>query len=420
MRIVHFSPLYSPATGGAESYLQHISEAFAAKGHQVTIVTSNRKHFEHFWQPDAPQIQQQTDWLNGVRILRFPTKTLPGSPSSYRAVRRLIWFGSKLRMPASTLQKITKLTPHTPALWHWIEAQKESFDLVGSINSAYENFALAGLQLTKKQGIPHVYIPLTHLGAGATPGGDPISSFYTMRHQLALAQQSVLSVMMTRDEQHFFENAGISKQKLPIVGPGVHLQQNIGGDGPAWRQTHQIAGPIIFTIASLTQDKGAMQLCRAFHLLRERGEHATLVLAGRAVAEFEPFWQQLPEGTRQHIRRLGQIDEQQKRDLLAAGDIFAMPSRADSFGMVYLEAWLNKKPVIGAQSWGVGSLIQHEKDGLLVPFGDAAALTDALTSLLKQPNKRQAFGQAGYVKAKAHLWPEKIDAIQRHYERLVA
>src|SRR3712207_7592070 len=52
-----------------------------------------------------------------------------------------------------------------------------------------------------------------------------------------------------------------------------------------------------------------------------------------------------------------------KRDLNAAGQVFCMPSRTDSFGIVYLEAWLNGVPVIGANAGGVPEVISDGVDG---------------------------------------------------------
>ena len=62
-----------------------------------------------------------------------------------------------------------------------------------------------------------------------------------------------------------------------------------------------------------------------------------------------------------------------------------MPSRADLFGIAYLEAWAYGKPVIGAQIGGIGDIISHNVDGLLVPFGARASLADALAELLASP-----------------------------------
>ncbi|MFN8515884.1 MAG: glycosyltransferase [Chloroflexia bacterium] len=59
--------------------------------------------------------------------------------------------------------------------------------------------------------------------------------------------------------------------------------------------------------------------------------------------------------------------------MLAAASIFALPSRTDSFGITFLEAWCNGVPVIGARAGSIPDVIDDGEDELLVPFGDVPA-----------------------------------------------
>ena len=96
-----------------------------------------------------------------------------------------------------------------------------------------------------------------------------------------------------------------------------------------------------------------------------------------------------------------------------------MPSRSDSFGIVYLEAWLYSKPVIGARTWGVMDVIEDGRTGVLVPFGDVEALAAAVRALLTQPERRAAMGAAGRERVyRLHTWDRKVDAVHQLYTRL--
>ncbi len=97
-----------------------------------------------------------------------------------------------------------------------------------------------------------------------------------------------------------------------------------------------------------------------------------------------------------------------------------MPSRTDSFGIVYLEAWLYRKPVIGAQAWGIGDVIEDGCDGLLVPFGDVPALSEAIAYLLEHPAVRTEMGARGEHKVyQSHTWSIKHAAVRDLYCQLV-
>ena len=85
---------------------------------------------------------------------------------------------------------------------------------------------------------------------------------------------------------------------------------------------------------------------------------------------FEGVYGELPEAHRVRTRRLGPVRGQLKQDMLAATDLFVLPSRVDSFGIVYLEAWAYGLPVIGCRAGGVPDVIDDGQDGLLVNYGD--------------------------------------------------
>lgn len=91
----------------------------------------------------------------------------------------------------------------------------------------------------------------------------------------------------------------------------------------------------------------------------------------------------------QQIARLGLGDRvkllgwrNDRQDLLATCDICVFPSRYEPFGIVSIEAWAARAPLIAARSAGPGALIEDGADGLLVPIDDRAALTAAMNRLI--------------------------------------
>ena len=84
-----------------------------------------------------------------------------------------------------------------------------------------------------------------------------------------------------------------------------------------------------------------------------------------------------------------------------------MPSRSESFGLVYLEAWLHKKPVIGCNIEAVANLIDHNKNGLLVKFEDTDELSLAIKTLLNS-TMRKKLGVEGYKKLVENYDADKL------------
>ncbi len=422
MRILHIVQRYWPARGGAESYLGEISYRLAAEGHSVTVATTDALDFELFWDPHRRRIPAREDSRQGVRILYFPVCHLPASPLLYPALRRLLWGLSALSfVPEALLHRLACWTPWVPDLWRWLRSTDEPFDLVAGMTICFEPLLEAGLRFARRRGIPFVIYPLTHLGAGSRPGADALGRFYTMRHQVALVSSSDAVVAQTPTERDFYQQRGIPGERILVAGPGVNPADLLGGDGERFRRRHHLEGPIIALISNMSYDKGTVHLVEAVRHLWQAGWSVELVLAGAVLTPFRRYLDRLPPSTRHRLRLLGAVDEQEKRDLLAACDILAMPSRTDSFGIVYLEAWLYRKPVIGARAWGIGDVIQHRQDGLLVPFGDVPALAETIAFLLAHPEERAAMGARGEQKVyQYHTWDHKYSLVRDLYSRLVA
>ena len=410
MRILHLTPRYHPVQGGAERYWREISNRLAARGHDVTILTSDADHFEYFWDAGQSRLANLVAQDGRVKIRRLPIRHWPGSPRSYQGLRRLLWLGNEVGVPAGPLAKLAQQTPRFPALWHYLATLTEPFDLVAAINVAYEQFGLAGYHFARQRSLPFVYYPLTHLGTGPTPASDKLSRFYTQNHQLKLARESDALVTITPTEAGFYAKQGVAPERIHVAEPGFNVEVSSSGVGERWRQRYQIEKPIILFLGTLSHDKGCDHLVAAAQLLWQQGEQFNLVLAGRPTQELR--FADLP-----HLMIRANISNDEKADLLAAADLLALPSRVESFGIVFQEAWAYKTPVIAARTWGIREdVIRHELDGLLVDFGDVVGLSRAIQRLLGDASLRQRLGNNGYVNlATRYSWRDKIDIIDALY-----
>jgi glycosyltransferase involved in cell wall biosynthesis len=423
MRILHVCSRYWPGLGGGENYLREISERLVAEGHSVTVITTDADDTELFWDPSRRRFPGRYAEQGGVRIRRFPLRHLPLAPLSYSLWRYLVfprlaaWPG----FPLHWLIRLSRFTPWSPEMWRWAQTTSETFDLIGAIGILYEPFVALAAQFAIRHNLPLVVTPLTHLGAGARPAQDPVSRYYTMRHQIELVRTADRVAVMTPTEGAFYQQQGVLGERIRVAPPGVTLQAVLGGQAERFRAKHQLRRPIVAFLSAMSPDKGVVHVVQAIQKLWQQGLPVELVLAGKRLATFDRFWLTLPAADRQRIILLGPITEAEKHDLLAASDIVAMPSRTDSFGIIYLEAWLYEKPVIGAQAWGMADVIRDGDDGVLVPFGDVPALAQAIAELVNHPERRERLGRCGAARVHAnYTWEQRYAVVRDLYQELFA
>jgi glycosyltransferase involved in cell wall biosynthesis len=88
-------------------------------------------------------------------------------------------------------------------------------------------------------------------------------------------------------------------------------------------------------------------------------------------------------GVAEHIEFTGRIDDAVLREHFAACELFALPSRGEGFGLVYLEALAHGKPCLAADTGGAPEIV-NASCGVLVPFGDVPALAQATAAALRR------------------------------------
>jgi glycosyltransferase involved in cell wall biosynthesis len=154
--------------------------------------------------------------------------------------------------------------------------------------------------------------------------------------------------------------------------------------------------PLVVCAARLEPEKDIASLIRAFSRVVEVHPAAVCLIAG--------------EGTQEaSLRRL--IDELKLGDVckllgfredvlrvMQAADVFALPSPAEPFGLVLLEAMALHKPIVAVNAGGPAEIVTHNETGILVPPSDPQSLAAALIRLLNDSSARLEMGRAGRLR----------------------
>lgn len=155
-------------------------------------------------------------------------------------------------------------------------------------------------------------------------------------------------------------------------------------------------------VGRLESRKGIDVLLDAIPAVLKRFPHAILDIVGDdtipkpdgSTYKSEFLKRDLPPSIMSRIVFHGRAEEQALREFYRDCDIFIAPSRYESFGLIFLEALMFGKPVIGCDAGGGPEVVTDGETGYLISPGDVQGLTDAIVKLIEDPARRAEMGIA--------------------------
>jgi glycosyltransferase involved in cell wall biosynthesis len=209
---------------------------------------------------------------------------------------------------------------------------------------------------------------------------------------------------------------GIAPELIRVIRNGVPVRM---GQGDGIRREFGVREDetLILAVGNLLERKGHIYLLRALQRLVEQGLPVPwrLAIAGGRSGDERPKLDAFiaEHGLSDRVDILSHRND--VPDLLAAADLFVMPSLWEGLPLSVLEAMLMGVAVIASETSGIPEAIANEKHGLLVPPGDVERLSEALGRLLRDPELRAKLASGGRTRALAEF---TIDAMADAYEAL--
>ena len=415
MHILFFTPAFPPFIGGGERYARSLALALAACGQQITVLTSHAQREQQLWQGtgDAP-IAVDSD--GPLTIIRCPLRPFPGGWRGLLAWRKAMVLLSALPGDQSALlQPMARRIPPLAELDAALMRLPAPPDLVHGFNLSWEHTLLVARDVAKRRGAPFVVTPFAHFGAGSHAR---VALNATMDHQRRLLSEASAVLALTSVESEGFARWNVHPQQVVVVGGGVDEPPPIS-DAAGVQASCDLHAPFALFVGRATADKGAMHAVQATLRLVQDGFPLTLAFAGRTAGDFQRFLARLDPAGRAHVHLLGTIDEQTKHALLQRTAMLLLPSQAESFGIVILEAWQHATPVVAARAGGISAVVDHGQNGLLAPFGDVPALAAAMKRLLTDRALSLALGRAGQDKVRReYTWQRVAERVLAVYKRV--
>jgi glycosyltransferase involved in cell wall biosynthesis len=414
--ILNITQRYAPARGGAEQFIQILSEYLVETGrYNVDVWTTNALSAETLWDLDGDVIKEKEERINGIYVKRFSIGEGLLRNRYLNKIFRVI-FGS---LP---LFRISNLATCPTSFGMLSEIKKDKrYDFVTVSSTPYYFLFYVGYLISKRLDIPLIVVPALHIGTGDR---DPLRKKYFRKTVIPFFKHAHKIILNTKTEgdaiKDFCKENGveIDEERFLIIGQGIFPEEIKGGSGDRFRKKHGIKNNIIFQIGSKSSEKGSLNLIKAMIKCWDVGIDATLVFGGGYNKEFSEYIEGLDSKYSKKILNIDNISELDKWDLYDAGTIFSMVSKTDSFGIVYLEAWMYGKPVLGCENDAIKEVISDGEDGYIIPFNDTEKISEKIIYLLSDSKQRLNMGANGRRKVlEKYNWDKNLEKVVKVYEK---
>jgi len=347
LRILIVLTYYRPHTSGLTIYVERMARGLAARGHQVTVLTSR---FDR-----ACPLETIED---GVRVVRAPVL--------FRVSKGVImptfgWLATRL------VREHDVISLHLP-----------QFDAAG--------VAARG----RLMGRPTVLTYHSDLELPPGPFNWVANQVVHVMNRLAglLAERVVAYTQDFADHSPFLRTF---RRKIEVIPPPVDLPEVGPGAAAAFARMHDLDGrrPVIGMVARLAAEKGVEVLFQALPDVLAVYPEARVLFAGqyRNVLGEEAYARRLEPLFREYEERwqfLGVLNPAQLAALYPNLACIVVPSlnSTESFGLVQVEAMLCGTPSIASDLPGVRQPVNQTGMGEIVPIGDAQALAEAIVRVV--------------------------------------
>jgi phosphatidylinositol alpha-mannosyltransferase len=161
--------------------------------------------------------------------------------------------------------------------------------------------------------------------------------------------------------------------------------------------------------------KGALDMLKAFRILRKAGCDCRLLVVGGGPQEREARRYVATRRLR-GVEFLGRVSDDEKAQLFRTADAFVSPATGrESFGIVLLEAMAAGAPIVASDIHGYKGVVRRGREALLVPPRDPTQVARAVARLLQDRTLAERMSEAGVARAEEFSWPRVTAKVDEYY-----
>lgn len=375
---------YPPAPGGAETVVKAYSEGLRDLGHDVEVITTDLYTETPFVKKEMPSE------VNGINVTRHKAYTVSGEAHYVLAPGMVKSFLSK-------------------------EA-----DVIHTHSYGYfQNHA--GWIRERFQSTPWVITPHFHPSWSMWGGAKrkTLREFYdTVVGKGTMETADLITCVSKHERDMLVSEIGLSEDNIKIIYNGINWKDwEVLPDKNIFRKAYpEISEKFVLFAGRLATNKGLSDLISAMELIDH--EYVDLVITGADMGLGKKLEKEASEkGVKMH--RLGHIDDETYRSVLAAAEMLVLPSEYEAFGIVLLEAAAAETAVIGTNVGGIPEAMSPNSNGLIVEYNDVPNLSKSIATLLEDEKMCKEMGLAGRIWSQNFSWESIVSDLEKEYSSII-
>jgi len=214
-------------------------------------------------------------------------------------------------------------------------------------------------------------------------------------------------------------------QKVVYIPNGVDIEKFSSGNSAEFRKKHQISKneKILLCVSGFYSQKNQLLLVDAFEKIKQEIPDIKLVLIG--VVYDRQYYEEIQKkisdkNLEDSVILLANIefDDSTLFDAYSACDLFVLPSKYETFGIVILEAWSAGKPIICAKVGGLASFVEDNENGCFFDDNSAEDLSVKIMNVIKNKELSKKLSQNAYKSVKNFSWQKITKKLIELYEEI--
>jgi glycosyltransferase involved in cell wall biosynthesis len=244
-----------------------------------------------------------------------------------------------------------------------------------------------------KHGYEEKYLVQYGLGNKQVPGNP---YYYITRYLISNIDHNIT---VSKALSRLYAHIRLVKEEMPFIHHGINFQPSPGKD------TQLKGDPKILMVGRLSTIKGHSYLIKALPEILKKFPALTLILAGEGPLKEDLVKLSTLLNVNDHINFVGYAKPE---DYSPQCQLMILPSLFESFGLVYIESFSLKIPLVAFDSEAGNEIIDNNQTGILVPKGDVKSLAEKIIYLLETPGERERIAENAYKKYRSYFNAERM------------